>query len=126
MNEVVINGKKLSWNNPEEILGMGGPWIGELILDQTKISNNSVVGNFLFDGKTDRIYFVKYNRISKWAKDNFFSIHYYNLNSGKLAMLDKAYQKVYLESIEETGLVIFNAFHNKNALQRTSIYLSKE
>jgi hypothetical protein len=124
MEEMQVNGENLFWDNPKEILGMGGPWVGDLMLGYKKISTCIVVDNFLHDKDRNRLYFIKYNLISKWARDNFFSIMYYDIDSNELSDLNKKYDMVYLESIEGNRLVIFHAFHNKDTSKKAMLNLT--
>jgi hypothetical protein len=124
MKEIIVGETKLFWNNPEEILGMGGPWIGDLMVGERITATCTVVNNFLFDKKHGKIYFIRYNRVSEWANDNFFSIQYYALNSCKVYNMNKAYDSIYLDSIDGNFLIAFKAFHNKDSSKRISINLT--
>ncbi len=126
MEKNIINGANLSWDNSQEILGMGGSWIGDLIFGEKKISESSLVDNYLYDKSNNRIFFVKFNRITKWANDNFFSIHYYSLDSGMISNLNKAYGKAYLDSIDGESLIVFKSFNNKDLSKKELIKLKEE
>jgi hypothetical protein len=117
--EIFANSRKLVWTDEQEILGMGGPWVGNLYLDDKWISDNVLADNALVDSAKTRIYFVKYNRVSKWRDENFFTLQYYDWTKGAVFHLNgKAYDMLYLESIEVDQIAAHRAFHNQTLQNR--------
>jgi hypothetical protein len=125
MEETIIMGVKIQWEKPEEILGMGGPWIGNLLINEKIVSVSVIVDNFVFDKITNRFFFVKYIQISKWASKNYFSIFFYSIASGELITLEEKYRMVYLDSINDKAeLVIYKSFHNNDESKKDFVKLN--
>jgi hypothetical protein len=38
MQGLLINGKSINLNNPNQIINMGGPWVGELLIGNCVVS----------------------------------------------------------------------------------------
>ena len=132
MEEAIINGKIISFNNPNQVINMGGPWIGKLLLDNNEITDNVILDNIFYNKDQNNLYFIKYHKISKWQKENYFSINILDLRTNNLFMYDLKFRQVYIEKIDNHELIYYDAFHNKdeskkrilnvNDLKRISIY----
>jgi hypothetical protein len=119
MEELVINGKIVSFNNPNQVINMGGPWVGKLLLDNNEITDNVVLENIFYNKAQNNLYFIKYHEISKWQKENYFSINILDLQTNNLFMYDLKFRQVYIEKIDKDDLIYYEAFHNKDESKKS-------
>jgi len=66
------------FKNPNQIINMGGPWIGDLFLKKHIICKGVLIDSQNFYPKEEKLFFVKYHEVSKWRVHNFFTINYWN------------------------------------------------
>ena len=67
-----MSNNEIKFIEPDQIINMGGPWIGILTINNIKVTDNVIIENHLEDEIF--YYFIKYFKISKKQKNNFFSI----------------------------------------------------
>ncbi len=125
MSELVINGRTISFNNPNQIINMGGPWVGKLLLDDKEITDNVVLDNLFYNEAHYNLFFIKYNEISKWQNDNYFSICYFDLKSNVLFTYDLKFKQVFIEKVKDNELIYYEAFHNKDESKKRILYLNE-
>jgi hypothetical protein len=99
----------IEFKNPNQIINMGGPWIGDLYINGNEIENKIIIDNYLED--SEFYYFVKYFEISKKQKDNFFSIIRINKRNFKMMMSQEKFERIYIIDIKENMLYHANGFH---------------
>jgi len=75
MNDIIIDGKSLRFDTPGQVINMGGLWIGELQIDDRIRIDSVIADNIYFSSNAKKLYFVKYDQVSKWQKDNFFYVY---------------------------------------------------
>ena len=127
MSNIVINNKVVSFNNPNQIINMGGPWVGDLIIGNNLLMTNVVIDNLVYQPEYNKLLFVNYNNISKWLNDNYFTINYLDIDRNEIFMFCKHYKIVYIEGfVDIDKFVIYNAFHNKDATKRMDINFEKK
>lgn len=124
MDIIEIRGRKISFENPNQVINMGGPWVGSLFLDDRKILENVVLDNFFYNETSCRLYFVLYHEISNWQIDNYFSIIFLDLNSNDLFEYELKFSQVYIKNIENHELIYFDAFHDKNDSKKNILNLN--
>ncbi len=113
MEEISIKGRRIRFKNPDQIINMGGPWVGELHLDEYKLTDFVIIDNLLHEKDSDKIYFVKYHQISNRQKDNYFSVNYYDFLKRKIFMFDKKFDKVFIVSITTNNVLnYYEAFYD--------------
>lgn len=88
MNDLDFSREKIQFRNPDQILNMGGPWIGELFLGDCKVMDDVIIDNLQYNEEQNRLYFVRYHKVSRWSKENYFSINYINLSTSSTYMYD--------------------------------------
>jgi hypothetical protein len=81
----------------DQILNMGGPWICSLYYGNTLVSGNCILDNFLKDNSCQKIYFVKYHRISKWRADNFCTLNYFSINDSEVFQSKARFEMLYIK-----------------------------
>lgn len=127
MTEATIEGEQLHFENPRQIINMGGPWIGELFLGQKFISDNIIIDNFLYRESLSRLFVVKYHQCSKWQRDNYFTINFLDLRNDSFYESDKKFEKAFLDRfISSDEIEIYLAFHNKINAHRSVFNLREE
>ncbi|MDQ0065135.1 hypothetical protein [Chryseobacterium lathyri] len=99
------------FKNPDQIINMGGPWVGELAINDTKISKNIIVDNYLEDNEF--YYFIKYFKISKKQKENYFLVLRINKNNMDYQISKEKFEKIYLTKIENDTLYYCEGFHEQ-------------
>jgi hypothetical protein len=102
---------EIDFLNPEQIINMGGPYVGILNINKEPICENVIIDNYII--KDNLIYFIVYNDESKWARDNYFSIFYYDNIKKKLFEIQKKFQAIFLKKfVNEDSIKIYKAFHD--------------
>lgn len=115
MDNQIILGKSVTFKSPEQIINMGGPWVGELIIDQKSVVDNVVIDNLYVNSETRKLYFIRYHEVSKWQKDNFFFVYFIESGNGDMYMYDLKFDQVFIDEVSVNNeLTYFDAFHNKN------------
>lgn len=99
----------IDFENPNQIINMGGPWIGTLIINNKNISDNIIIDNYL--EKEGVYYFIKYFEVSKKQKDNYFGIFRVNTANSELGLSNERFEKIYIKNIEDNILYYCNGFH---------------
>ena len=98
--------------NVDQILNMGGPWVGDIYIDNILISESVHVDNLIYSSKFKKLFIVKYFHTSIHQRSNYFSIGFFDLVNGILKFIDKKFEMVYVkEIINEKELLIVKAFH---------------
>lgn len=115
----------VSFLNPSQILNMGGPWIGDMYINDTLIIKDCVLDNYLYSAKLNSLYFVQYHLISRYYW--YFSISFIDLEDNTVFKYDKEFDMLYLnEFISDYELEIFRAFHTQNLSTRAVFNIYKE
>ena len=127
MSEYLFEDRVVRFENPEQIIGMGGPWIGDLFVENELLSKNVLLDNLYFCQSRRRLYFIKYHLVSKWQKDNFFRLNFCDFgNERRVFEYDFNFDIIYMEEISNLDeLIYFRAFHNRNLDLREAISLTK-
>jgi len=124
---LVINGKNIHFEGAHQILNMGGPWISNLYEGDFLITDKGLLDNLIVDLAKKRFFFVRYHRISKWAKDNFFTINFYNIIKSEIYEYENKFDMLFLgKIINEDMLEIYHAFHDKFPEKRLYFDLKNE
>lgn len=124
MEELTFKNEVVKFNNPTQIINMGGPWVGVLFIRELKIMDNVIIDNQFYSKDDDRLYFVRYHKISRWEKDNYFTINYFNLSTNKLYMFDMKFEMVFLKEISNSSeLIYYEAFHDRDESRKKRLNL---
>jgi hypothetical protein len=106
---------KIKFQNPQQIINMGGPWIGDLFVGDLLIDINVIIDNVIYKQDLDSYFFVKYHNISKWQKDNYFTINLWDrANAVKKESGDKFDMLYIKEGLNKDEILIYNSFHNRD------------
>lgn len=109
----IINKEKIRFENPNQIINMGGPWIGELFYGEFKIATKVIIDNLVMNEESGKLFFVEYHDISKWQKNNSFTINSLD-GFGNLCKYDTQFKTIYIDNIDiQNNLHYFEAFHEK-------------
>lgn len=109
----------INFKNADQIINMGGPWIGELVINDIEISNNIIIDNYLDD--KEFYYFIKYFEISKKQKENYFSLLRINKDNMKSQISKERFEKIYLKKIENKMLYYCKGFHEQLPIYNNQI-----
>lgn len=111
MQKIIISGIELTIDSYNQILGMGGPWIGSVSIGTDFISKDCLIDNFVYKEDMNLLFFVKFQLVSKYSW--YFSINFYNINSKTIYEFDRTFNMVYLgEFRSKNELEIYPAFHD--------------
>jgi hypothetical protein len=120
----LINGIELTITNPNQILGMGGPYIGDVKIETDFILKNIVLDNYVVKNDRSSLFFVRYHRINLY---HYFTINFYNINSNTAYEFDKEFDMIYIgEFTGENELEIYPAFHDQFKSTRIIFNLDEE
>jgi len=125
MNSQLVLGKSIVFDFPTQIINIGGPWVGTLVIDQKVIADSVLVDNLYPNPKTEKLYFIRYHDVSKWQKNNFFFVYFIEIESGEMYMYDLKFEQIFIDNISsDNEMTYFEAFHNKNEEQIREINLN--
>ncbi len=94
---------------------MGGPWVGDLYLNNHIISKNVIVDNLIFDNSGIKLFFIKYHKTSRWANQNYFSIRYLEIDTNSLFEIDSNFDMIFLKKFTgDNHLIYYLSFHDNN------------
>lgn len=113
--------KYIDFENPDQIINMGGPWIGTLIINNKNVSDNIIIDNYF--EKEGIYYFVKYFGISKKQKDNYFTVFRVNTTSlnFEIELSNEKFDTIYIENIEDNLLYYYDGFHTNLPVKTINI-----
>ena len=125
MHSQLIPGRSISFDNPAQIINMGGPWVGTLMIDGKIIADNVVIDNLYFAPGTQKLYFVRYHHVSKWQNDNYFLLYFVDTAANRIFMYDLKFDRVFIDTVlDNYELTYYDAFHNKNEEKVRKVNLS--
>lgn len=115
MKELMIENKVIKFESPTQIINMGGPWVGIFFIGELKIMDDVIIDNIFYSKEDNRIYFVKYHKVSRWEKENYFTINYFDLSTNNLYMFDMKFEMLFLKEISNSSeLIYYIAFHDRD------------
>lgn len=120
-----IDGYKIVFSNIEETLGMGGPWVGELSIDTTKVEGIFIVQKPLIHKQ--KLFFIKMNVHGKWRRNINFTILVFDLQQKQYLESKGTYSFIVIDSISDEDEIIFydsldKTFGNKFIIKLDSIF----
>lgn len=113
-----------SWEfkSPNQIMSMGGPWVGDLYINDEFVANDIVMDNEIINEMARHIFFVKFFNVSRWRSKNYFKINFYDLNTKHLFEFDRKFDMVFISKyLDKSNLEIYHAFHDK-ILERKDVF----
>ncbi len=116
----LYNRSKIKFSHPYQILNMGGPWIGNLYVNEEIICRNVIIDNIIISSDRKKLYFIKYNKVSKWANENYFTLRYIEAPTKKKIEYDLTFETIYVKEIDENNnLTFYSCFQdNKEEKQK--------
>lgn len=109
-----IGSLNIEFVNTEQILNMGGPWIGDLVINGIEIDNNIIIDNIISKLTLKTIFYIKYHDPSRWKIANYFTINSWNYEEEIMQESEEKYGMLYIEnSINESEIIVFNSFHGE-------------
>tara|TARA_R110002050_G_scaffold200492_1_gene335368 strand:+ start:27675 stop:28091 length:417 start_codon:yes stop_codon:yes gene_type:complete len=115
MEEIRINEAVVNFKRPNQIINMGGPWVGDLYLGGPKLANNILIDNLVYNKNLNKLFFVQYIEISKWQRNNFFTINYFDVRLNRILQYEKKFERIFLKEISnEYKCGYYDAFHDEN------------
>jgi hypothetical protein len=114
----------IKFQNVTQIINMGGPWIGDLYIDDELIDNNVIIDNVVYRQDLKSLFFVKYHRISKWQINNYFTINSWDSVQNLKKESEDKFDMLYIsEGRNNEELLVYKAFHDK--VKTTSFRIDK-
>ncbi len=101
---------KIELRDGGEILGMGGPFRGQLYINGALVDKEAMAEP-LCDPLAEWCVYVAYRCHTRWRKDVRFWIHAYHLSTGHLVRYQSAFEMVVLSDINSETVVVKRAFH---------------
>jgi hypothetical protein len=122
MKEIIINEKRITFKNPNQIINMGGPWVGKLFLNDDELTDNVIIDNLLYKEDEKRLYFVRYQKGSRWKKNNYFTVSYLDLSNNTIHAFESKFKILFIKNITNNGdLIYYEAFHDKDENKKARI-----
>lgn len=119
MKDLTINGLSIAVTNAQQIINMGGPWVGDLFVGERKVSDTCIEGNIVVNDSDDQVYFISYHKVSKWQNENYFTINSYHVRTSVVIEFEKRFNMVYIDELTDDGkMEIYLAFHNQDASKK--------
>ncbi|WP_434574806.1 hypothetical protein [Riemerella anatipestifer] len=100
---------RIEFKNLDQIINMGGPWVGDLYIDGIKIETNIIECNYI--DKIDFFYFVKFFETSRKQNDNFFLVLKIDKNNLKIEMSKEKFDKIYIVDVKDNNMYYTMGFH---------------
>jgi hypothetical protein len=124
MEFIQVPGHRASIKNDFQIMGMGGPYLGDLFLDDTLISGDCLSDNLIYCSETGELIFVKWHPVSRWQVKNYFTINFLDLTSKIITQSTTTFKMVFVKSVTAKEVEIYHAFHDK--IESTREVLSRK
>jgi hypothetical protein len=133
MHKSVIDGIEIAIDNAEQIINMGGPWIGDLYIGPDFVSKDCVLDNFVLTENKQLLFFVKHHFfVTKkgWFGTSgfrYFTINFYNIDNKSSFEFKKEFSIIHIGNfISKNELEIYPAFHDQFKNKRIIINLDEE
>ncbi len=102
------------FENPTQVINMGGPWIGDLYIGDLFISQKIILDNIIYSPDRSVIYFIRYYQLGNTVKDIFLKLCYWDFKEHKLFESSQSFDKLYLKGfVEKNIMTICRAFHSE-------------
>lgn len=107
----------VEFRNPRQIINMGGPWVADAYWEGLLVEKDVLVDNYIVNN--NRLFFIRYHGLDKWARNNFFTICYLDIPSRHMVEIPREFDEVYLvEVLSENEVGISRAFHSGGMYER--------
>lgn len=114
MENNLSGNKQWRFENPTQIISMGGPWIGNLYIGEKLVSGSIILDNVIFNEFKKQLLFIRFYKLSRWRSKNYFKINYYDLIDKQLYEFEKKFDMVFIKKfLDQNNLEIYKAFHDK-------------
>ncbi len=121
---MTISGIELTTTAPEEIMGMGGPYVADLYMGKQLISKNCIAGNFIYERDTKLLFFVKHHLTGNY---HYFTINFFNETHNCVFEFVREFDMVYIkEFVGPNELKIYHAFHDNTESAKLVFKLDEE
>jgi hypothetical protein len=108
MKKLMVDELELIITNPREILKIGGPYVGDVLVENKLISTDCVLENFLFNKELGLLFFVKFYQLNFYQ---FFTINFYNQGTDTLFEFETEFDMLYLKRIiNKNELEVYTSF----------------
>ena len=103
-----------------EILGMSGPWIGKVEINQHLLEGEFLDQPFIFNETKKYLLLVKYEK-AKMLKDVKFFMILVDCDNLITYKYFQPFEKLYIESFYKSSIVYFNSFNGENETKKSII-----
>lgn len=124
MTTTLPSGIQITEKNANEILSMGGPYIGTVSIGDAVISDDCVLGNYVETDDFRALFFIKFHKINSYQ---YFTINFYNQETKATFEFQREFDMLYLgRFLGKNELEIYPAFHDKFPEKKLIFDIDKE
>lgn len=97
----------VEFRNEEQIINIGGPYVGDLYIDGHFVASDVVGDTFAFGENDSEIYFSKCHRVdARWRSDIYFQVFRISVPTLEPTLYAKKFSSLIIETFESPSKVI--------------------
>lgn len=109
---------ELEFSGIRQIMGMSGPWVGDMYLGARGIAKQVIKGNLVHNKNQKKLFYVQQH-------EGYFTINYYDIEQGKSYKLDMQLEMAFIDNVHGKKMVYYEALNNQDGKYRKSIRLDE-
>ena len=124
MRKINVAGLEITTTNTDQVINMGGPYIGVAYSKGKVVAEDCVLENFIYRDDLRKLFFVKYHFVNNnW----FFTINFFSIDENEEFEFTRIMKMVFIkEFLTLNELEIYHALHDKHPETRDIFDVSKE
>ena len=111
---------KIKFYPEGEILGMSGPWVGKVEVNQHLLEGEFLNQPFILNETKKYLLLARYEK-AKMLKDVKFSMVLVDCNNLMTYKYFQPFDKLYIESFYKSSIVYFDSFNGENETKKSTI-----
>lgn len=112
----------VEFRNEEQIINMGGPYVGDLYIDGRFVEPDVVVDTFAFGENESEIYFSKCYRVdARWRSGIYFQVLRIAVPTFDPTLFTKKFSSLIIETFEPPSKLIIRGISNNMKLSEFDI-----
>lgn len=120
-------GRAFRMDDVQQVINMGGPYVGTLRIDNTVISEDCIADNLLPDNVNGRMYFVRFHNRTRWRSGIYFTINFYEDRNGLVFQSQETFDLVFLKQLlKDNKIEIIQALYDKPEGKTKMFNIQKE
>ncbi len=108
----------LEFEGLQQIMGVGGPWVGDMYLGAKGICKGVVKGNLVHNKSQKKLFFVQQH-------EDYFTINCYDIEADRVNVLDMKLMMAHIDGVRGKKMVYYEAFNDKDGRYRKSLKLDQ-